>query len=170
MQATSLKRAENIMKNGFSDVVSGKSYPLLDDGIHYFYKENNITPMAKRVMLQKGERAAEEDKSTPALLTFDACICNHVTKEQSENKEWVADLIDYTEEMYGTGNVRRHSPVVKPTDRPLYLFQGLITEKIGVKKLMTDLGFDAVDENDVSIVLNDPNKNVMKETMKIKNL
>ena len=183
IHGTSLKRAENIMKNGFYEITDEKFSDLErgkigrdmrenqggigEVGVHYFFRQGvDDEYYMANAMFNHGDRVAEKDNSEPAIITFDACLCNHVTTKQSLDQEWINGLLDFVKNTYDKEDTRWYLKL-KPNENPLQLFHSLTTDKVGIGRLMSDLNIDAIDEWDDVVVLKNPNKNIIEGTMRI---
>jgi hypothetical protein len=183
IHGTSLKRAENIMKNGFYEITDEKFSDLEkgkigcdmrenqggigEVGVHYFFRQGINDPRYMALaMYSHGNRVAKKDNSTPAVITFDACLCNHITTKQSQDQGWIDELSNFAKNTYDKEDTRWYRDL-RSTNNPIDLFQDLATKKVTIGRLMSDLNIDAIDEWDDVVVLKNPNKNIIEGTMRI---
>lgn len=179
---TSMKRAENIQKFGFYEVTDKPKSDLAkgiigrdmrenmggvgEQGLSYFCTDHKCTPESHAI------RVSNMDKDVPAIVEFEGCMCNYLTKYDTLNPEFISTLKTITEKESSI-NQEQKVPfrvrfyAIEPTISPVDLFQRLSTKETNMGEIMDKFNIDGLDENDEVAVLRNPNKNMKKETFKI---
>lgn len=182
---TSLQRAHNIQKHGFFEITRQEKSDLTrgivgrdmrenwggigEQGLTFFFNKGRGNP------LYHAQRVAKMDDDMPAIVEFDACVCNFLTIYDTLNPKFIKALRSITEEkstihdeIDRSFHVRYYA--VEADTSPLNIFQRLSTSSTSIGTIMDTFGIDGMEENDAVSVMRDPNKNMLPRTLRIKTI
>ena len=192
VHGTSLNRAKNIQQHGFFEITAQQTSDLSkkkigrdmrenyggvgEQGITFFFKDHKGTPNHHAL------RVAKMDNDQPAIIEFDACVSNYITKYDSMNPEFIDTLKNITEKKSTIGlsdeqlqkegkqryDVRFYA--LEPNLNPIEVFQRLTTKTTDIGQIMDEFHIDGIDENESVAVLRNPNQIMIKDSFKIYSL